>query len=592
MPRVSTRSKDAALDRFRRSLLVTRPTDAGAVVINVTSPVPAKSALIANAVADTYIRWEIEHRQQTAREAAVWIRQQLEQLQVAVQQAEHAVASFRVSHGLTTTSSAGGTLNDQRLVDLKTQLVALRAEQIQKQAKLAQALAARNSSSGALAFADLQNSPALLQLRAQQADLELRQTELAQVFGARHPQMLDIKAQLSSVAQRIRLEVDQSIAAMRDDLASVASREQAIQSDLGALQGGSQQDRQAEVELQELERQATVNRERYETLLGRYRQALEQADFPASGARVISRAAPPTLPSTPGKAVFAAVGFTASLMLGAMLALVAEQLDRRVQNARQLQRLLGIPALGMLPIIKQRRWRERPASYIAKRPFTYFAEAAQAILAQLDQGASASRPVTVVVTSALPDEGKTTLAVSLAAAAVRGGLKACVVDLDLRRPSVSVRLEPAARIPGLADYVSGTAELAEALRHDASSEIAFVPVGSRPANPLLLIKSQKLDDLLAGLRAHFDLVIVDTPPLLALSETALVARVGDRFILATRWRRTETAAAAEAVARLLSAVSPRFVGFVLTFVDPKKYRIYGRDEAGGYYRQYRKYYVD
>lgn len=589
----ATATKDAALHRFRRFLEVSQPPEAGAIAINYASREPAKAAAIANALADSYVRWELERQQHTAREAAAWLREQLEQLQASVSQAEQAAAQFRVEHGLTAANGGSGTLNDQRVMDLKAQLVALRAEQIQKQSTLAQALSARRPAGGGPALAGLAVSPALMQLRTQQVDLERRRAELSQVYGARHPQMLDVEAQLRAISEKIRLEVDQSIAGMRDELASLKSRENAIQDELEGLQGGSWQDRQAEVQLRELERQAIVSRDRYETLLARYREARERAEFPTSNARVISRAAPPAFPSTPGKAVFAGVGFTTSLMLGSMLAFIAEQLDRKVRSARSLERLLDIPALGVLPYIRQRRWRKHPASYIAQSPFTYYAEAAQGILAQLDQAGGASRPATVMVTSALPDEGKTTLTVSLAAAAVRAGWRACVVDLDLRRPSVLSRLEPAEAVTcGVVDYVDGAAGLDDVVGWDPKSEIAFVATGRWPKNPLRLIRSQGLDNLIAALRARFDLVIIDTPPLLALSETAMAARLADQFVLATRWSRTETAAAAEAATRLLAAVQPRFVGFALTMVDPKKYRLYGRDEAGAYYKNYREYYVD
>src|SRR3954471_13554609 len=573
--------KEAAIERFKRYLTVVQPAGTNAIQISYLSNTPAKTAGIANALAEAYIRWEAEHRQETAREAAAWLQQRLGDLGARVQQAEQAAADFRIKHDLAATNTDAKTITDQRLVDLKNQLVALQGEEIDKQAKLERARAARSSGNGAdaLALSDAYKSPILLQLYQQEADLNRREAELKQVFGNRHPQILDAQVQINDVKQRIQLEVNRAIANMQDDLASLKSREKAIGRDISSLQAGSSQDRQAEVQLGELERQAKTSRDLYEQLLNRYHEAQERADLLSTKAQVVSRAAPPAQQSTPGKAVFAVLGFTVSTMLGSMMAFLVEQLDRRVQNVRQLEHLLGIRALGILPFIRQRRFRKRPASYIAEQPFTYFAEASQSILMQLDSSADPSRLKVLVVTSALPDEGKTTFALSLAATGVRSGFKVCVVDLDLPHPSVPGKLGFGLPRPGLTDYVAGTAELADVIHRDNKSAIDFIPVGERPENSLMLLRSPALDSLWRMLRANYDLVVVDSAPLLALSETQAVGRFADHVVIAAQWRRTEAAATAEAT-RLLSEFGVRSIRFVLTKVDIKKYKLYAAGESG------------
>jgi capsular exopolysaccharide synthesis family protein len=579
--------KQAAFERFQRLLLVTQAiTEAEVINISFTLADPERAAAVANALANAYVRWEIEHRQQMARQAALWIAPRLKELQTAVQQAEQAAADFRVNHGLSITGTEGGTLNDQRIASLNEGLVALRAEQIQKRAKLERIRASRNSAS---VITELPASSIIPQLRAQEVDLQRQRAQLAQTVGQNHPQMIDLNAQIEEIEWRVQVEIDQSIASMRDELSMLASRAMVIEKEMQTLQAGSVRDRQAEVGEHELERQAGIQRDLYQAYLARYQEAREEMEVARSKAQVISPAAPPATPSTPGPIVIGFVGFTSSLMLGSILALLRERLDRRVQSARQLEDALSIPTLGYLPLIRQRRLRKHPASYIAEQPYSFFAEAAQSIITRLNRP-SGARSSVVMVTSALPDEGKTTLAVSLAAAVVLAGLRAVVVELDLRNPSIASRIETARPRVSLIDYLTGKVTYAEILQHDSKSGIDVITVEKTQENPLRLLRNPLLDALVRALRTEYDQVILDSPPLLAVSEATIAARLADCFVLVARWKTTEVAAVAEALRQLFRS-SPRPVGLVLTRVDLKKYKLYSRGEAGSYFKHYQKYYV-
>ena len=194
-----------------------------------------------------------------------------------------------------------------------------------------------------------------------------------------------------------------------------------------------------------------------------------------------------------------------------------------------------------------------------------------------------------MVTSALPGEGKTTLVVSLAAALARTGLKVCVLDLDLRRPTVAARIGATQARPDLMDYLAGRVSLEEVARAAPSGGFDFVPVARPSENALLLLKSQGFARLWSELRGRYDVVVIDSAPMLALSETQAVCRLAKHFIVATRWRHTDTVATGEVIRRL-SALNPSFIGIVLTMVDIAKYKLYAHGEAGSYYHKVNKYY--
>jgi capsular exopolysaccharide synthesis family protein len=583
-------AREIAINRLKDRLELAQPPGSEMLRLSVRANEPVKAADIANAIAVAYVSWEKEHDRQTAHDAAGLLLQQLEALRADLQKAEGTVAEFRNKHGLAAAGLTSGTLNDQRVIDLRNQLVALRGEQVAKQAQLQRARAAR--SRGGDALADLSASaPIILTLRSQESELERRRAELAQTYAERHPQMLAINVQIEEVRQRLALETDGAIASIQDELASTTGRQQALERDLASLQGNAALDRQAEVQLQELERQATAARNEYENMLHRYRQAEQTADIGGTEARIVSGAAKPLGPTTPGPLTLGLVGFAAFTALGSVLAFLLEGMDQRVQTGHQVERALGVPSLGIIPFIRQRRWRDRPASYLADHPFTYYAEAAQSIVMQLDAATGDAGSSSLVVTSALPGEGKTTLVVSLAAALARTGLKVCVLDLDLRRPMVAARVGMAQARASLMDYLAGRAALDEVVHGVARGAFDVVPVGHPTENALMMLKSAAFARLWSELRSRYDVIVVDSAPMLALSETQVVCRLAKHFIVATRWRRTDIIATGEVIRRL-SAMNPSFIGVVLTMVDIGKYKLYAHGEAGAYYQRCRRYYAN
>lgn len=580
--------RQRAIDRLRARLVVAQPPGAEMLRVSIRTTDAAQAADIANAIAVAYVSWEKNDQRQTARDTAGVMQQELTGLQKDLEKAERAVAEFRNSHGLSAGGGSGGTLNDQWVVDLRAQLVALRSEQMVKQGQLQRAQAAAGR--GGDALADLgASAPIVLSLRSQQGELERRRAELALSFGKRHPQMLSIDTQIDELGRKLALETGRAIASIQDELTAINGRQAAVERDLAELQKNAVVDRQAEVQLQELERQANAARNLYETMLNRFRQAEQTANIGGTDARIVSGATTPLTPVTPSPLILGLVGFAAFTIVGSALSLLLESMDRRVQTSHQVEQALGVPSLGVLPYIRKRKWRNRPASYLVDQPFTYYAEAAQSIVMQLDAVSGEPGPKSLVVTSALPSEGKTTLVVSIAAALARTGLKVCVLDLDLRRPAVAARIGLSKARPDLMDYLAGRALLDEAVRPAPRGGFDLVPVEHPSENALVLLKSAAFTQLWNELQRRYDIVVVDSAPMLALSETQAVCRLARHFIVAARWKHTDTVAAGEVIRRL-AAQNPKFVGVVLTMVDIVKYKLYAHGEAGSYYHRSAKYY--
>jgi polysaccharide biosynthesis transport protein len=576
----------ATLDRFESRVEVEQAGGSSVIDISFTSRQPEKAARIANRIAETYVSAQVERKRRAAGGAASWLADRLTELQHSVEASEKAAAEFRADNELFNSGiGEGGTLNDQKILDLNRQLVALRAQRRALEAKLERA-----DGSAAAAMSEELNSSLIATLRGDEATLLRQQAELAQTYGPRHPTMINVGAELAGVREKIRLEVDRAVSALGDELQVLSSQEQVVAKDLEELKQENAREGQAEVRLRELERQAEANRQLYETFLRRYKEAQEQEQVVASDARIVTIAETPERPVTPGPLVFAMVGFTLSVMSGAFLAFLLEGLDRRVRSGSAIERQFGVGVSGVLPLIAGREARARPARYVTERPFSGFAEAARSIVTGLRMSDQAPASV-LMVTSALPEEGKTTLSISLAAGAANSGLKVLLIDLDLRRPSLHERVGDGSRNDGLVDYLSGSLPRERLIRRAPESGFDFVTVGRSPSNPLELLQSPKLRRLIETARREYDLIIVDCAPVLAVTDTRVATRLVDRIILAIRWRRTTSDAVGGAL-RVLADARAEVAACVLTAVNMNQYGLYASGEAASYYKRYRRYYVD
>ncbi|HEX6145086.1 MAG TPA: polysaccharide biosynthesis tyrosine autokinase [Geminicoccaceae bacterium] len=581
-------ARRALVDRFRSGLEVRRAAHAYVITISYTDPDPVAAAEVANAVAGSYVQTQLDQRRAQAGQAADWLGERVEELREAVAAAEQAVADYRASLGVY--GPAGRTFNEQKLVEVNRQLIALRAEQVAMEARLRRARDSRGGGSFD-ALAETLDTNFIGTLRSQEAQLLRQQAELAQTYGQRHPTMVNVRVQIDEVRAKIRQEIDRAIRNLEDEVAVLAHRESTLAADLARLerdQGAVQQD---ELRLRELEREAEATRQHYQALLRRFKDTQERESVLLPDARIISQAVPPEQPSTPGPRVFAMIGFTLSSAFGGFLALVLERLNRRVRSAAALEQSLGVPVLGLMPRLPNRRARRNVARYMVERPMSEFAESGRSLLMGLQLSPEGYRSPAVLITSALPEEGKSTLSLALAVAAASSGFKVLLIDLDLRRPALSQRLSGGRRgVGGLVDHVEGDLTLEELVQHEARTGIDFIVAGRPTPRPLIVLQSPELRHLIETARKAYDFVILDSAPLLAVAEARTAARLADRVILAARWRRTDTEAVSHAVYVLLQ-MQAELAGCVLTDVRMSKYKLYASD-GGSYYSRNRRYYTN
>ena len=342
--------------------------------------------------------------------------------------------------------------------------------------------------------------------------------------------------------------------------------------------------------MNELRRQAETSRQVYEEFLQRAKTLRENQELVQPDVRIVLTAKPPTQPSSPGAKLFAATGFAVCFSVAALVAIVLDRMDRGIRSAREVERILGLNTLGMVPMLSRLKRNQKPHQFLKDKPLSAYAEAIRSIYMAVKLSNVDKQPKVILVTSSLPNEGKTTLALSIASFAARGHKRVLLIDLDLRHPSVHHELGWQVS-GGLVEYMAGDRSLEDVIHHDLESGLHFLPIKGQTTNPTELLDSQRMRQLIDMCREAYDYIVLDTAPVASVTDTRVAALLADRVIFAVRWGSTITSAAEDSI-QSLRDVGIEPAGAVITQVDLKRHAQYGYGDLGEYYSQSQKYYVE
>ena len=558
------------------------------IKLEVSAEDPAKAAQIANHLAEVYIDGQRRSKLGATGRASSFLEERLQALRAEVEKAERAVESFRAEQGLL--EAQGVTLGEQELSELNRELIVARGELAERQAKLRLIRELRASGRGLDAISDIAASPVIVNLRAQEVELARQEAELVTQFGPRHPRMVQLERDRANLQAKVRVEIDRLATQLENDVRVVQARVATLESQLAGVKGRSARDRQAEVKLKELERQAEAARQLYQSVLQRSKETREEERLVEADARIVSPATPPLVPSSFGPKIYMLVGLTGSFLISSAIALLLESLGKGLRSAREVEKLTGLPMLSLVPEVRIRR-RQKPHHYLLEKPLSVYAEAIGAVFVAV--ATTPPKPgggSVVLVTSSLPEEGKTTLVVSLGVFAARSGKKVLLVDLDLRHPSVHRNL--GWQLPhGILEVLRGECALEQAIQTDEETGLHFLPVKGQTANPIALLASEEMRAFLARCRSGYDLVILDTAPVASVTDARILAPLVDQVVYAVQWNKTPAALVQDEVAAL-QELGADIKGIVLTRVDLDKHAKYGYHDRTGYYKHSAKYYLN
>ncbi len=603
-------AKARSVEILQNRMKVTRQGTTFLVDINLSSEEPRKSAVIANAIADSYFEEQVRAKYDATKIAASWLNSQIEGLKSRVVASEKAVEDFRAANNLSV--SQGVTVNDQQITDLNNKLIAARVQTAEARAKYdqVQQLAKSGSDPGGINAAI--TSDMITKLRTQYADIAKNEADLSSKYGSRHPLVANVRAQSQDTQRLINEEIRRILDSTQHDYDVARSREASLQQSLDQLQGVSSSSGQALVRLHELQREAEANRTLYESYLARYKETSAQESLEMPDSRVVTRASIPIRSSSPKTMLILGLALMLGLGGGSVFAFLTDYLDRRIKTLEQAESISGVPALAAVPLIGTRelvarakrgrdelgRYDPRTARllppslqpplmrYAIDKPGTFFAEAIRAVRLALQRTMRIQPVKVVLVTSALDNEGKTTLAANLALSLATLGIKTLLIDGDLRNPQLTRALCPHAGA-GLLEVATGQTQLEQAILFDRSSGLSILPSPAVKNVDVIteLMFSERIVDILDHLRQRYELIIIDSPPLVPLVDGRALAELSDRIILALAWDRTPQEVVSHTI-NLLSPVYDRILGTVLTSVDLSRLRFYDYYRSSAYLKPY------
>jgi capsular exopolysaccharide synthesis family protein len=493
-------------------------------------------------------------------------------------------------------SAQGTTLTETEISTLDSELATAKEQEAEQEARLQTARSQMARGSTGEDVGEAMSSPVVQQLRAQRTILTQKIADLQGRYGDRHPELLKANRELADIDAQIKQEIQRIISSLEAQAQVARQRAASIAASVAQSKGSLAGNDRASVKLDELQRNADAAKALYDSFLARFKETTAQQGLEQNDARIVSLAKIPTGASYPKKSTNFAIGLMLAIAAGLGAAVLADALDSGLATAEDVERELDIPYLGAIPAasstLDSPKARERSKTsaidLVVESPLSSFAESFRNLRASLLYSRVGETVKVILITSSLPGEGKTTTSIALARTMALAGSRVVVVDCDLRQRSL-IRLLPGEPKAGLLEVLNGTVSLEQALIHDEASGAMILPLVRSTYTPKDVFGTAAMKSLMAALRQHFDIVILDTAPVLPIADTRVLASAADVVVLLVRWRKTPNKAA-QAALRLLTSVNAYVAGAALTQVDLRAQARYGYGDPGYYYQSYKKYY--
>ncbi|WP_448189271.1 GumC family protein [Azospirillum sp. sgz301742] len=557
--------------------------------VSFDSEDPRKAATIANTIAQMYLVDQLDEKFKATKRATLWLEERIAEMRKEAREAGDAAEAFRAKTGLTASGDAR-TINTQQLAELNTNYVLARTQREAAEAKQreVQALAQNQRSVGTIG--DVLGNALIQSLRRQEVEMQRQMADATQRYGSKHPAMLTLQSQLRDLQMQMRSEVDKIVQGLGNEVEMARGRERSLKASLDELQGKVDEQTKSSVALRTLERDADTSQTMYETLLTRFQEITSQNDIQQPDGRVVSQAAIPLLPTHPNKKLIAILAVIASGAIGVLLAMLVEYFERGFRSPHQFERATGVRGLGIVPTIgRWGRLGRSPADYAVDKPLSSFTEALQSLRTTLLLANPDGRQRVLLFTSSVPDEGKSSIAGGFARICANAGQRVVIVDCDMRRKGLH-RMLSLDNTRGLYEVLSGQAEVQDVVQTDPRTGLHVISAGHGSALPQDMLGSARMHQLISHLALEYDRVILDSPPVLAVSESKLLAALADQTVFIVRWGKTKRETAMAGLKELVEAGAD-VVGVLFTQVDARRHAQYEFPDSGRYHG-YRRYYVN
>ena len=538
---------------------------------------PRRAASFANAHANAYIESILDARLSITQSASSWMAKRVEELRSNLQESEARLQEYREQEQLIDAEGVQA-LPTLRINDLSARLVDARRRQSSARITYLQVYGEGSES--------IENVPAVIenpsvqQFRQVQAQAEQKVAELAKRYGPKHPRMIAAQSELAAATENLEAQQNAVSGGIRADYLAAQSEVRALEQELDAAKQQYQEVSRKGAGLAELQREVDTNRQLYELFYSRMRETAQTGDLESVNARVVQAAVVPTVPIKPRKGFAVMMAFAFSLAAGIGAAFLLEQLSNTVRSSSDVEDKIGLPSLGSVPMLGKRA-SDRAATALFVDEEKEFGEAIRSIRTGLTLSDLENPAKVILVTSSIVDEGKSTVAMNLALAFAKVE-RVLLIDADMRRPSIARELHLDRNSPGLPELLASKAHLNKSITFRDDYNLEILKTGTIPADPLELLSPASFSRIMNTLRNTYDRIIIDSPPVLPLSDPAILSTHADSIVYVVKYDSTNIQQVKAGLQRLRRHHAP-IAGVVLNQVDFRKAEKYGDFGYGGYY---------
>jgi len=572
------------LGSFKGSLHVALEPNTRIIDIHYRSPDRELAARVVNSLISTYIEQNFKTRFESTMQTSDWLSKQLVDLQMKVETSQEKLVKYQKDHEILGIDEKQN-ITTSKLDELNKELTSAESDRMAKESFYSLVQAADSDTAAAAALSSpgggnlsSASSNLLEKLREQQADLKIQVAQLATQFGPSYPKLAQMNGQLKEVEAQLQVEMKKVVSRVRSDYLAALQRETMLRDALTRQKQEANKLNESAIEYTLLKRDVESNRALYEGLLEKLKEAGVTAGLHSNNIRNVDAARVPAAPVEPNVPRNLSFALALGLTTGIGLAFLLEGVDNTVRTPEQAQIISALPSLGMIPMASRPSGdnaRQRLSLAASKeavelvtqsRPQSQMAEAYRALRTSLLLTSIGAPPKVILVTSALPQEGKTTTSINTAIVLAQKGTLVLLIDADLRRPSIHKALGLGPK-SGLSNVLTGTATLQQAtIRSPLLPTLFVLPAGPPPPNPAELLASAQMKDVLADLREQYDHIVIDTPPILSVTDAVVMSIRADTVLLVIRSGQT-TKQALRRSRDILVQVNARVSGVLLNAVD-------------------------
>jgi polysaccharide biosynthesis transport protein len=579
--------RERLIDEFERSVTAKLNPRSRTVNISFTASQPQLAADTLNTLTDLYLVARMEDRLNNVKRASAWLTEQIQKLRNQAQQSEQEVENYRATHNLFETSRE--TLISKQVGELNSRLTGAEIERRTAEDNVVQVRRLLNGAGNINATPQVLQSELIRKYREDELALERREAQMAEEYGNQHPARIQLKAEKQRLQDKIRIEIERIALSLDVEAQLARNHEKSLKANLQNVKETMAQANAASIGLRTLERQADASKITLERMMGTLLQtsAEENAKSQTPDARIISSAPVPEKPSFPRKTLLLFSGLLASAFAGVLLAFLVEHLDGGFRGAEEVEAAGGPPVLAQVPIV--RGGKAVPTAYALDHPRSAYAAAVHAIYARLLLMSGERPPRVLLFTSAKPEEGKSTISLSLARQQAQSGRRVVFVEVDFYRSCIS-RVAGVGAAPGLMDVLSGAAGLKDVIQPDSRSTVDLIVAGTQQATNSGKPAVGAVGTILNALRDEYDVIVLDAPPVLGLADANIFSAVADATLMIVQWGKTRREVFKYGVGEIIK-FGGRIDGVILSKVDTRKQAYYGYGDSHAYTGKAAKAYV-